>query len=148
MSTKRLYILRTCTAFQWIPGAKGWSCHQRCSIKKVHKNLAKFTGQHLCQSHFFNKVAGFAPPKSNSCISPWIHHQTFCLLNLFFFFFILLSACKKSRKVHDLYLPSCSFTLCKRLEISQLIFCFLFLTGFFRNIGVINRNRAEPRLTC
>ena len=26
----------------------------RCSVKK----LAKFTGKHLCQSFFFNKVAG------------------------------------------------------------------------------------------
>ena len=34
--------------------------HQRCSIKKdVLKNFAKFTGKHLCQSLFFNKVVGF-----------------------------------------------------------------------------------------
>ena len=26
--------------------------------KGVLKNFAKFTGQHLCQGHFFNKVAG------------------------------------------------------------------------------------------
>ena len=32
---------------------------QRCSIKKgVLKNFTKFTGKHLCQSLFFNKVAG------------------------------------------------------------------------------------------
>ena len=30
-----------------------------CSIRKgVLKNLAKFTGTHLCQSLFFNKVKG------------------------------------------------------------------------------------------
>ena len=35
------------------------SSHQRCSIKKgAPKNFAKFTGKHLCQSLFFNKVAG------------------------------------------------------------------------------------------
>ena len=35
------------------------SSHQRCSIKKgVLKNFPKFTGKHLCQSLFFNKVAG------------------------------------------------------------------------------------------
>ena len=35
------------------------SSHQRCSVKKgVLKNFAKFTGKHLCQSLFFNKVAG------------------------------------------------------------------------------------------
>ena len=33
--------------------------HPRCSVKKgVLKNFAKFTGKHLCQSLFFNKVAG------------------------------------------------------------------------------------------
>ena len=34
---------------------------QRCSIKKgVLKNFTKFTGKHLCQSLFFNKVAGLS----------------------------------------------------------------------------------------
>ena len=33
--------------------------HQRCSLKKcVLKNFVKFTGKHLCQSIFFNKIAG------------------------------------------------------------------------------------------
>ena len=35
------------------------SSHLRCSIKKVVlRNFTKFTGKHLCQSLFFNKVAG------------------------------------------------------------------------------------------
>ena len=35
------------------------SSHQRCSIKRgVLKNVSKFTGKRLCQSLFFNKVAG------------------------------------------------------------------------------------------
>ena len=35
--------------------------HPKCSIKKVVlKNFAKFTGKHLFQSLFFNKVGGFA----------------------------------------------------------------------------------------
>ena len=39
------------------------SSHQRCSMKKgVLRNLAKFTGRHLCQSLFFNKVAGRRTP--------------------------------------------------------------------------------------
>ena len=34
------------------------SSHQRCSMKKeVLGNLSKFTGKHLCQSLFSNKVA-------------------------------------------------------------------------------------------
>ena len=40
-------------------GKKIRSSHQRCSVKKgVLRNFAKFTGKHLCQSLFFNKVAG------------------------------------------------------------------------------------------
>ena len=35
------------------------SSHQRCSIQKgVLRNFTKLTGNHLCQSLFFNKVAG------------------------------------------------------------------------------------------
>ena len=38
------------------------SSHQRCSMKKgVLKNFTKFTGNHLCQSLFLNKVAGLRP---------------------------------------------------------------------------------------
>ena len=33
---------------------------QRCSLKNVLRNFAKFTEKHLCQSLFFNKVAGAA----------------------------------------------------------------------------------------
>ena len=41
------------------------SSHQRCVHKKsVLKNFGKFTGKHLCQSLFFNKVAGLGPPTS------------------------------------------------------------------------------------
>ena len=35
------------------------SSHRRCSVGKgVLRNFAKFTGKHLCQSLYFNKVAG------------------------------------------------------------------------------------------
>ena len=38
------------------------SNHQRCSIKNgVLRNFTKFTGKHLCQSLFFNKVVGLRP---------------------------------------------------------------------------------------
>ena len=38
------------------------SSHGRCSIRKgVLRNFAKFTGKHLCQNLFFNKVAGLRP---------------------------------------------------------------------------------------
>ena len=35
------------------------SSSRRCSVRKdVLRNLAKFTGKHLCQSLYFNKVTG------------------------------------------------------------------------------------------
>ena len=38
------------------------SSHQMCSVKKgVLKNFTKFTGKHLCQSLFFNKIVGLRP---------------------------------------------------------------------------------------
>ena len=38
------------------------SSHWRCSVRKgVLRNFAKFTGKLLCQSLFFNKVAGLRP---------------------------------------------------------------------------------------
>ena len=45
-----------------------WKCTvleaitQRCSVRKgVPRNFVKFTGTHLCQNLFFNKVAGLWP---------------------------------------------------------------------------------------
>ena len=38
------------------------SSHQCCSVKKgVLKIFTKFTGNHLCQGLFFNKVASLSP---------------------------------------------------------------------------------------
>ena len=38
------------------------SSHQRCSIiKGVLRNFARFTGKHLCQDLFFDKVSGLWP---------------------------------------------------------------------------------------
>ena len=38
------------------------SSHRGCSVRKgVPGNFAKFIGKHLCQSLFFNKVAGLRP---------------------------------------------------------------------------------------
>ena len=40
----------------------GRSSHRRCSLRKgVLRKFAKFTRKHLCQSSFFNKVAGLRP---------------------------------------------------------------------------------------
>ena len=36
--------------------------HQRCYIKKdTRRNFAKFSGKHLCQGLFLNKIADFRP---------------------------------------------------------------------------------------
>ena len=37
---------------------------RRCSVNKDLKNFAKFIGKHLCESLFFNKVAGRRPATS------------------------------------------------------------------------------------
>ena len=51
--TKNIYI------FLALRLAISKSTHLTCSVKKsVLRNFAKFTGKHLCQSRFFNKVAG------------------------------------------------------------------------------------------
>ena len=40
-------------------GANARRTHWRCSLKKgVLKNFTTFTGKHLCESLFFNKVTG------------------------------------------------------------------------------------------
>ena len=56
------YILKTFTLARQKTTKLFRSSHQRCSMKKgVHRNFTKFTGKHLCQSLFFNKVAGLRP---------------------------------------------------------------------------------------
>ena len=48
--------------YLYIPSKYYRSSLQRCSIRKgALRNFAKFTGKHLCQSLFFNKVAGLRP---------------------------------------------------------------------------------------
>ena len=43
------------------------SRHQKCSMKKgVLGNLTKFIGKHLCQSLFFNEVAGNRQQKTSA----------------------------------------------------------------------------------
>ena len=44
------------------PPIPSYTILMRCSLKKcVLRNFAKFTGKHLCQSLFFNKVVGLRP---------------------------------------------------------------------------------------
>ena len=59
--------------------------------KDVLRNFAKFTGKHLCQSVFFNKVAGWPATKDFSCtkcamffVLPWVTVNITSLLKVFF----------------------------------------------------------------
>ena len=51
------------------------SSHSRCSMKKgVLRNVVKFTGKHLWQSLFFNKVAG---PRPATLLKKRLYHRCF-----------------------------------------------------------------------
>ena len=51
------------------------SSHRRCSLRKsVLRNFAKFTGKHLCQSFFFNKVPGL---RSAALLKKKLWHNCF-----------------------------------------------------------------------
>ena len=61
------------------------SSHQRCSVTKgVLRNFAKFTGKHLCQNLFFNKVAGlsskFCKISKNTFFYRILPDDCFCFL--------------------------------------------------------------------
>ena len=56
-----IYLQKSAHSFQSFTKCFSRSNHRRCSLRNgVLKNFAKFTGKHLCQSHFFNKVAGLS----------------------------------------------------------------------------------------
>ena len=54
------------------------SSHQKCSMKKsVLENFAKFSGKHMCQSLFFNKVAGLRPVNFVKFLrTPFLHNTS------------------------------------------------------------------------
>ena len=64
-SLKKTYILKKKKGFSWhhrISSALYRSSRPKVFCKKgVLRNFAKFTGKHLCESLFFNKVAGLRP---------------------------------------------------------------------------------------
>ena len=54
-----LFINQVCTILSTKYITIKRSKHRRCSVKKVFLKISlKFTGNHLCQSLFFNNVAG------------------------------------------------------------------------------------------
>ena len=53
------------------------SSHQRCSARKgVLRNFSKFTGKHLCQVLFYNKVAG---PEPATLLKARLWHRCFLM---------------------------------------------------------------------
>ena len=65
------------------------SSHQRCFVKKdVLINFAKFAGKHLCQSLFFNKVAGLEFCETSKNNFSTLHLQTNGSVASFIYFFI------------------------------------------------------------
>ena len=63
------------------------SSHQRCSVRKgVLRNFAKFTGKHLCQSLFFNKVAGLRLATLLKRDSAQVFSCEFCKVSMNTFF--------------------------------------------------------------
>ena len=52
--------------------------HRECSLKiDVLKNFVKFTGKHLCQSLYVNKVAGLRPLWTGSRTLSWLSCKSF-----------------------------------------------------------------------
>ena len=61
-SAQSLKMFRLARKNKWNKLKNLLSSHQKCSVKKgVPGNFTKFTGKYLCQSLFFNKVAGLRP---------------------------------------------------------------------------------------
>ena len=112
--------LRCFTAY-WVR-----SSHRMCSMQKqtpevfckkvVLKNFAKFTGKHLCQSLFFNKVADLRPATPPS--------DCFCLWKRF---------SEKFYKIHR-KTPVPPYNFIKSETLSQVFsraFCEIFKVTFF-----------------
>ena len=59
---RRRHVLSTCINVESTLSV----CWELFFKKGVLRHFAKFTGKHLCQSTFFNKVAGLRPTVSNS----------------------------------------------------------------------------------
>ena len=83
------------------------SSHQSCMKKVFLRNFAKFTGKHLCQSLFFNKVAGLRLQACNFIKKKTLEQvfsYEFCKIskNTFFteLFWTTASVCKSNEK-HD-----------------------------------------------
>ena len=88
------------------------SIQQRCSVEKyVPRNFTKFTRKHLCQSLFFNKVAGLKPATLLKKVLTQVFSCEFCEIskNTFFTEHIWttysIRTDAKLRKIHYRRLP-------------------------------------------
>ena len=100
--------------------------HRRCSIKKgVLRNFAKFTGKHLCQSFFLNKLQA----RPVTLLRKRLWHRCF-LVN--FAKFLRTPSLRNTfgRLLSDLYFFQKFFKLSKNLH------CFLFYKNM--NSGIVS----------
>ena len=72
-------LIEMCLGIWWRLFTKKKPCrrsHRRCSVRKGDlRNFAKFTGKHLRQSLFFNKVAGLRPNTSGRLLLNFAPHS-------------------------------------------------------------------------
>ena len=76
------------------------SSHWRCSVRKgVLRNYAKITGKHLCQSLFFNKVAGRSSTLLKKKTLAQVFSCEFCEIfkNTFFTEYLWATASKNTK---------------------------------------------------
>ena len=97
---------RSANQMIWVNRVSYRSSHRRSSIEKVVlKNFAKFTGKHLCQSLFFDKVAGEKKKRT--------------LAQVFYFNEVRLSLFREFSKVDYSSLPN-------RRDVTAIIFLIIF----------------------
>ena len=78
------YISKICDLKELFGYTATWkyrNIHQKCSMKKdILGNFAKFTGKHLCQSLFFNKVTGlglYRPLPAKFLRTPFLQNTSY-----------------------------------------------------------------------
>ena len=122
------------------------SSHRRCSVRKsVLGNFAKFTGKHLRQSLFFNKVVGrrlhlFYRTLPDDCF--WRNHKCYGLIpakvlhiysfpenvlmdTLLAILWIFRNSCKTFERVRGIESLGCVFSLWYSLRASTFTFLWL-----------------------
>ena len=134
------------------------SSHRRCTVKKgVLRNFAESTGRHLCQSLFFNKVAGLGlqlywKRDRGTGVVLWIlrNHNYFCSVSL-------ITAFSISWNKYDEVVTLEIAILCKKAMVREGTRDREFLTypliysnklAYFQLISVLERVNEFSFRTC